>query len=76
MPKSLRKLIGTVLIIILVIVYALLATTIASATLGRAHWTAHLAYFFFTGLLWVLPAMWIIKWMHKPDSPAKPAQDV
>jgi hypothetical protein len=66
MPDKLRKLIGTVMIIILVIAYALLATVIASATLGRAHWTIHLLYFFLTGLLWVLPAMWIIKWMHKP----------
>jgi hypothetical protein len=69
MPKTLRKLIGTVLIILLVLVYAFLATMIASATLGRAHWSMHLLYFFVTGLLWVLPAMAIIKWMHKPDRP-------
>ena len=66
MPDTLRKLIGTVMIVILVLVYALLATVVASATLGRAHWSIHLLYFFVTGLLWVLPAMWIIKWMHRP----------
>ena len=69
MPKTLRKLIGTVLIIVLVLAYAFLATMIASATLGRAHWSVHLLYFFVSGLLWVLPAMWIIKWMHKGDRP-------
>ena len=69
MPNTLRKLIGTVLIIVLVLAYALLATTVASATLGRSHWTIHLLYFFVSGLLWVLPAMCIIKWMHRPDKP-------
>jgi protein-S-isoprenylcysteine O-methyltransferase Ste14 len=69
MPNTLRKLIGTVMIIVLVLVYAFLAVLVASATLGKAHWSVHLAYFFVTGLLWVLPAMWIIKWMHRPDRP-------
>lgn len=69
MPKTLRKLIGTVLIIVLVLVYAFLATMVASATLGSSHWSIHLLYFFLTGLLWILPAMAIIKWMEKPDRP-------
>jgi hypothetical protein len=66
MPDTLRKIIGTVLMIILVLVYALLAVTIASATLGTSPWYIHLLYFFVTGFLWILPAMWIIKWMHRP----------
>lgn len=66
MPVRLRKLIGTVLIIILVIVYALAAVTFASLLLGRSPWWVHLLYFLFTGLLWILPAMLIIKWMEKP----------
>ena len=66
MPDTLRKIIGTILMIILVLVYALLAVTIASATLGTSPWYIHLLYFFFTGFLWILPAMLIIKWMHRP----------
>jgi RsiW-degrading membrane proteinase PrsW (M82 family) len=66
MPVRLRKLIGTVLLIILVVVYALAAVTFASLLLGASPWWVHLLYFFFTGLLWVLPAMLIIKWMEKP----------
>ncbi|QRM54974.1 DUF2842 domain-containing protein [Sinorhizobium sp. BG8] len=66
MPPRLRKLIGTILIIILVLLYALIATTVAAATLGSSPWWIHLAYFLFTGILWVLPAMLIIKWMEKP----------
>lgn len=69
MPPRLRKLIGTVLIIILVLFYALVATTVASAALGASPWYIHLLYFTVTGLLWILPAMLIIKWMEKPVKP-------
>lgn len=69
MPKTLRKLTGVVLIIALVLIYALVATTVAAATLGAAHWSIHLLYFLVTGLLWILPAMAIIKWMERPDRP-------
>ncbi|WEZ83821.1 DUF2842 domain-containing protein [Rhizobium sp. 32-5/1] len=71
MPVRLRKLIGTFLIVILVIVYALAATTFATLLLATSPWWVHLAYFFFTGLLWILPAMLIIKWMAKPDKRAE-----
>ncbi|MCB1454917.1 MAG: DUF2842 domain-containing protein, partial [Nitratireductor sp.] len=27
----------------------------------------HLLYFLGTGILWVLPAMWLVSWMLKPD---------
>lgn len=66
MPVRLKKLIGTVLLILLVIVYTLVATTIAVAQLAEAGPLAHFAFFLVTGLLWVLPAMVIIKWMVLP----------
>jgi len=61
MPDTLRRIIGTVLLVMLVLLYALVAVTIASATLGTSPWYVHLAYFFFTGFLWILPAMGIIE---------------
>lgn len=64
-PKF-RSFIGTILIILIVSIYALLATTIATATLATAPWWAHLLYFLLTGLLWVIPAMLVIKWMAGP----------
>ncbi|MCO6185844.1 DUF2842 domain-containing protein [Rhizobium sp. L1K21] len=66
MPLRLRKLIGTVALIVLVLVYALVAVTIAAIKLAEAPWWGHLAYFCFSGILWILPAMAIIKWMEKP----------
>jgi hypothetical protein len=72
MPIRLRRFIGTVLIIILVIVYALAAITFAELLLASAPVWVHLLYFFITGLLWVLPAMLIIKWMAGPKADHTP----
>jgi hypothetical protein len=66
MPLRLKKLIGTILLILLVIVYALVATMVAVAQLSQSGPLAHLAFFLLTGLLWILPAMAIIKWMILP----------
>ena len=66
MPVRLRKLIGMIVLIALVVIYALIATTIASYQLAESPWWVHLLYFLVTGLLWVLPAMLIIRWMEKP----------
>lgn len=63
MPIRLKKLIGTALLIILVIVYAILATLFAVAQLSESGPLVHLAFFLFSGLLWILPAMAIIKYM-------------
>lgn len=66
MPVRLKKFIGTIIIIVLVTVYALFATTVAVAFLGESSGWVHLAYFFLTGFLWVVPAMFVIKWMETP----------
>lgn len=65
MPVRLKKLIGSLLILIIAIVYALVATTIAVARLGDSSTWVHLIYFALTGILWIVPAMFIIKWMSK-----------
>ena len=66
MHPRIKKLIGAVLLILIVCVYALLATMIAVAQLAESHWSIHLLYFALTGLLWIVPAMFIIKWMEGP----------
>lgn len=66
MLVRLRKFVGMLLIVGLVALYALVATAFAVAKLGTSPWYVHLLYFFLTGLLWVVPAMFIIKWMEKP----------
>jgi Protein of unknown function (DUF2842) len=66
MPIRLKKFVGMVLLVALVMIYAIVAVIIASAQLAESHWLVHLAYFAFSGLLWVVPAMVIIKWMAGP----------
>ena len=69
MPLRLRKLVGSILLVALVIVYAIAASAIAVARLGQSGPLVHLGFFLIGGLLWVLPAMVIIRWMVGPRQP-------
>ena len=64
MPVRLKKLVGTVVLIMLVVVYAVFATAYASLYLAESSGWVHLAYFVTTGVLWVAPAMLLIRWME------------
>jgi hypothetical protein len=63
---SLRKLIGSMAMLVLVVVYALLAMALAEGRITDApSWLQPILYAIL-GLAWVFPAMAIIKWMEKP----------
>jgi hypothetical protein len=69
MPQRLRKLIGAVLLVAFVIVYALTAMTLAAAKLpGAPGWVAFL-YYLVAGLIWVVPVLPLVAWMQRPDLP-------
>ena len=70
MRQRLRKFVGTIVLIALVVVYSLVATAIAVARLSDASPWIHLAYFAVTGILWVVPGIFVVNWMLKPDRPA------
>jgi len=67
MQGSLRKLVGSIALVALVVIYALVATAIATARLADSPGWVHFVYFLLTGFLWVIPAMGIVSWMLKPD---------
>jgi len=67
MPIRIRKLIGTVALLALVIVWALVAMAVAPPLLASANGLVAALYYVVTGLGWVLPAMPLIKWMSRPD---------
>ena len=69
MPLRLKKLVGSLLLVALVIVYAIVATIVAVAQLAEAGALAHVTFFLVSGLVWILPAMVIIKWMLGPPPP-------
>ena len=66
LPMRVRKLIGTVALLALVIVWALLAMAFAPAAL-TSNGAVQALYYVLAGLGWVLPAMPLIAWMARPD---------
>ena len=69
MTQRQRKLAGTVGMLLLVTVYALLALAVAVVLQVReANRFVEMIYYVVAGLLWVLPAGVLIKWMQKPDA--------
>ena len=66
MAGKLRKLAGTVALVVLIVVYSLTAMTIAAAKLPGTSGLVQLIYYAVSGLLWVVPAGLIIWWMAKP----------
>lgn len=69
---TLRKLVGTVVLIVFVPAYALLVIPVAAALLpGTGGWT-QLAFYVVAGLAWVLPAGLIVWWMFRPPADARP----
>ncbi|WP_315833059.1 DUF2842 domain-containing protein [Bradyrhizobium prioriisuperbiae] len=62
-----RKLLGTVALLVLVVVWSLLAMALAQAPVIAGSKLIQLVYYIVAGLGWVLPAMPIISWMARPD---------
>jgi len=63
----LRKLIGAVALLALVIVWALLAMALAQTVLTSVSGLVAAIYYVVAGLGWVLPAMPLVRWMSRPD---------
>lgn len=63
-----RKLIGAIALLVFLTVYALAAMMMAIMLQVNASKLVELIYYPVAGLLWVLPAMWLIKWMQRPDA--------
>ena len=67
MPRRLRKLIGAVLILVIVCVYALTAMAVAQGRLQDADKIWQWLYYLVVGMGWVLPVMPVIRWMERPE---------
>ena len=62
-----RKLIGTLMLLVLVAVWSLLAMAFAQFALQSANALVAALYYAIAGLGWVLPAMPVVSWMQRPD---------
>ena len=58
-----RKLVGTIALLVFLGLYALLAMLVAVVLQVNDSKAVELAYYAIAGLLWVLPAALLIKWM-------------
>ena len=67
MPIRLRKFIGAIALLMLVVVWSLVAMALAQSALTDINGFAAAIYYAVVGLGWVLPAMPIISWMSKPE---------
>lgn len=67
MSPSLRKLLGTIILVITVPIYALIAMVVAVAMLPGVNFWWQLVYYLAAGLLWVPPAGLLIAWMARAD---------
>jgi hypothetical protein len=68
MPIRLRKFIGAIALLVLVIVWALVAMALAQAPAIRDNAVLSVAYYVIAGLGWVLLAMPIVAWMSRRET--------
>jgi hypothetical protein len=65
--QKIRKLWGTLGIIVLLIVYPLAVMELYATTMMGLPWWGAIAVLAVAGLLWFYPASWMVRWMSKPD---------
>jgi hypothetical protein len=62
-----RKLLGTVALLVLVVVWSLLGMTVAQTPWLAGSGLLQAIFYVVAGIGWVLPAMPIVSWMARPD---------
>ncbi|MBV9968395.1 MAG: DUF2842 domain-containing protein [Xanthobacteraceae bacterium] len=70
MRPRIRKLIGTVALLMLVVVWSLLAMALAQIMLVRTSGVLDFAYYLVAGIGWVPLAMLLVSWMSRGEKPA------
>jgi hypothetical protein len=67
LPQRLKKLIGGIVLVVFVSLYALTVMTVAAAKLPGTSRLTQLVFYAVSGLAWVIPAGALIAWMQKPS---------
>jgi hypothetical protein len=65
MPIRIRKLIGTVALIVLVLTWVLVAMAVAQFPVFKTNRLVETLYYVIAGLGWILPAMPLVSWMSR-----------
>ncbi|MBV6659178.1 MAG: DUF2842 domain-containing protein [Devosiaceae bacterium] len=62
-----RKIVGTFVLVAFIVCWAFFAMLLGLRILENASGLTQGVYYIATGCLWALPAMFLLKWMLKPD---------
>jgi len=63
-----KKLIGTIITLIWLVIYTMIAAGIGVRVLPHAHWYVELAYYALAGTLWTIPVGLLLPWMYREPS--------
>lgn len=72
LPMRLRKLIGMIVMVAFVVLYALLAMMLAATRLPGSPIWVQTIYYAVAGLAWTVPCALLIRWMQRPDEAPDP----
>jgi hypothetical protein len=64
-----KKLIGTLITLVWLFVYALIAMGIGVRVLPQANWLVELFYYLLAGTLWIIPVGLMLPWMYREPKP-------
>ncbi|MDR3375827.1 MAG: DUF2842 domain-containing protein, partial [Ancalomicrobiaceae bacterium] len=64
MPPRLKRLIGAIVILVFVIVYAFIASFVGDAVVASTSRLVQVLYFAVAGLVWIVPVGFVILWMY------------
>lgn len=67
MTIRMRKLVGTVVLLVFLAAYALLVMLVAVVMQVSGSKIGELVFYVVGGLAWVVPAAWLVRWMQRPD---------
>jgi hypothetical protein len=70
MTPRIRKLVGTVLLLIVLAIYSLVVMLVASVLVTDGNKFIEMMFYAIAGLAWVLPAGYLIKWMYASPRPS------
>jgi predicted PurR-regulated permease PerM len=72
MNRRTRKLAGTIVMLLFVVLYALVVTAVADPILSRANKAVEAVFYVIAGLAWAPPLMLLIKWMEGGKDETRP----
>lgn len=70
LPMRVRKLIGTIILLVFLVLYSFLIMTIAVSGHLPENGVVQFLYYIIAGVIWAFPAKYLIFWMMRPDEPS------